>query len=219
MFCAGELRQRYSGARSQRMLAPALSNSKRASQLTALLGYADAMAANMHVKFRIANLLAGLLPDFGSGAIRAHLYRFVGLNIKDGVFIMGNIRLVSGLKGFYSKLSIGAESVIGDHVTINVDHEVRFGERVTISPYALIYTGTHQLGPGSMRRMPEVIGRPVVVEDGCWVGLGAIILPGVTIGHGSVVAAGAVVSTDIPPDSYVEGNPAVVVRQLPWGDR
>ena len=82
-----------------------------------------------------------------------------------------------------------------------------------------IYTGTHHLGPGSNRRLPALLAKPVVVERGCWVGLGAMILPGVNLGHGSVVAAGAVVTEEVPPDSYVEGNPAKVVRQLPWGNR
>ena len=82
-----------------------------------------------------------------------------------------------------------------------------------------IYTGTHQLGPGSSRRLGDVLARSVVIEDGCWVGLGAMILPGVTIGRGSVVAAGSVVGAGVPANSYIEGNPAQVVRQLPWGDR
>jgi acetyltransferase-like isoleucine patch superfamily enzyme len=64
-----------------------------------------------------------------------------------------------------------------------------------------------------------VLAKPVVIEDGSWIGLGAIILPGVTVGHGSIVAAGAVVDEDVPPDSYVAGNPAKVVQQLPWGNR
>jgi maltose O-acetyltransferase len=64
-----------------------------------------------------------------------------------------------------------------------------------------------------------VLAKPVVIEDGSWLGLGALILPGVTVGHGSIVAAGAVVMETVPPDSYVEGNPARVVRQLPWGNR
>jgi galactoside O-acetyltransferase/maltose O-acetyltransferase len=64
-----------------------------------------------------------------------------------------------------------------------------------------------------------VLAKPVVIEDGCWVGLGAMILPGITVGRGSVVAAGSVVASEVPANSYVEGNPARVVRQLPWGDR
>jgi len=59
----------------------------------------------------------------------------------------------------------------------------------------------------------------VTIEEGAWVRVGAILVPGVTVGRGSIVAAGAVVLKDVPPNTYVEGNPAQVVRQLPWGYR
>ncbi|HGE70735.1 TPA: acyltransferase [Candidatus Poribacteria bacterium] len=55
---------------------------------------------------------------------------------------------------------------------------------------------------------------PVVVEDNAWVTAGAIILPGVRIGKGSVVAAGAVVTRDVPPNTVVAGNPARVIKLL-----
>jgi acetyltransferase-like isoleucine patch superfamily enzyme len=58
-----------------------------------------------------------------------------------------------------------------------------------------------------------------VVEDGVWIGMNATVLAGVRIGHGAVVAAGAVVTADVPPDALVAGNPAVVVQTLPFGDR
>jgi acetyltransferase-like isoleucine patch superfamily enzyme len=132
---------------------------------------------------------------------------------------MSNLRLVSGVQGFYDKLDIGPGVVTGARVTINVDAPVRLGRNVSLGPEVIIYTGTHKLGPGSQRRLQDLVAKPVTIEDGCWIGLAAIILPGVTIGHGSVVAAGAVVTQDVPPDSYVEGNPAQVVRKLPWGNR
>ena len=68
-------------------------------------------------------------------------------------------------------------------------------------------------------RIGPTTAEPVTIEDGAWVRIGAIIAPGVTVGHGSIVAAGAVVLSDVPPNSYVEGNPAKVVRRLPWGSR
>jgi acetyltransferase-like isoleucine patch superfamily enzyme len=92
------------------------------------------------------------------------------------------------------------------------------GRNVAIAPEVLIYTGTHRIGPGS-RRLGPVSALPVTVEDGAWIRLGAIVVPGVTIGRGAIVAAGAVVLSDVPPNTYVEGNPAVVVRRLGWGDR
>lgn len=181
--------------------------------------YARAMLHQFHVRLRLANLVCGVLPDFGSGALRGKLYRLIGLDVAASSFIMGNLELLTGSLDLYARLHVGDNTVIGNHVTINLDAEVTIGRNVSVSPFVRIYTSTHQLGPGSSRRMPGVLAKPVAIEDGCWVGLAAMILPGVTVGHGSVVAAGAVVMEDVPPNSYVEGNPAKVVRELPWGDR
>ncbi len=177
------------------------------------------LRAALHFKFWLTNQICRLFPDFWSGVLRGRLYRRVGFHIGNGAFIMGNLDLVSGLPGFYEKLFIGPSTVIGTHVVMNLDAPVQIGRNVSLGPYVLIYTGTHQIGPGSNRRQPEVLARPVLIEDGCWIGLGAMILPGVTVGRGSIVAAGAVVGQDVPPNSFVEGNPARVVRQLPFGDR
>jgi acetyltransferase-like isoleucine patch superfamily enzyme len=56
--------------------------------------------------------------------------------------------------------------------------------------------------------------KPVVIEDNVWIGRAAIIMPGVTIGEGSIVAAGAVVMSDVPPNTLVLGNPARQIRKL-----
>lgn len=181
--------------------------------------YAHAIFGQVHFKLRLANLLCGLLPDFGSGVLRARAYRLIGLDIGPSAFIMGNIELTGGSDGFYDKLHIGSGASIATHVTINVDAEVRLGNNVSLGPYVKIYSGTHPIGPGSIRRLADVLAKPVTIEDGCWIGLGALVLPGVTIGRGSIVAAGAVVDQDVPPNSHVVGNPMQVVGTLPWGDR
>ena len=181
--------------------------------------YMQSACANLHCKLRLANIVGAMLPDFASGSIRCKLYRLAGFQIHDSAFIMGNLELNGGGDDFYRNLRIGPGVVIGTHVTINLDAEVCIDTNVAIGPHVLIYTATHPIGPGSSRRLGPVVAKPVTIEKGAWIGLGAILLPGVTVGHGSIVAAGAVVSTDVPPDSYVEGNPAQVTRQLPWGDR
>ena len=181
--------------------------------------YGPALLSNVHLRYRVANRMCGLLPDFASGVVRSRLYRLAGFDVDVSAAIMGNLDLVSGLSGFYDKLHIGPGCVVGHHVTINLDEEVRLGRNVSISPHVLIYTGSHQIGPGSHRRLSPVVASPVVLEDGCWIGLGALILPGVTVGHGAIVGAGAVVTQDVPADTYVEGNPARVTRKLPWGTR
>lgn len=181
--------------------------------------YLPSLTHGFHFKLAVANAACGLLPDFVSGVVRGRLYRLAGFDVGPAAFIMGNLELTGNVPEFYDKLVIGPAASIGNHVTISLDAGVYLGRNVSIGPYVLIYTGTHQIGPGSQRRMGETVSRPVRIEDGSWVGLGAIILPGVTIGQGSIVAAGAVVGEDVAPNSYVEGNPARVVRQLPWGDR
>jgi maltose O-acetyltransferase len=181
--------------------------------------YFPSLQHGMHLKLRLANLLCGLFPDFFSGVIRAQAYRLVGFDIGHTTFIMGNLELVSNVPGFYDKLVIGTNVSIGNHVTVSLDARVRLGDNVSVGPFVLIYTGTHQIGPGSQRRMGQVLPRPVTIGDGAWIGLGAMVLPGITVGRGSIVAAGAVVSEDVPPNTYVEGNPARVVRELPWRDR
>ena len=62
-------------------------------------------------------------------------------------------------------------------------------------------------------------GRPVVIEDNVWIGGNVVILPGVTIGEGSVIAAGSIVTRDIPPRVVAGGNPCRVIRPLTEADR
>jgi acetyltransferase-like isoleucine patch superfamily enzyme len=180
--------------------------------------YANLIKRSIHFKYNLACFLSRLLPDVASGIIRGRLYRWAGFEIGDGAFIMGNIRLTSAAPDFYRKLTIGEGATLADGITINLDGKVTIGKNAAIAPHVVIYTGSHQIGPGS-KRIGDFTSLPVTIEEGAWVRVGAIIVPGVTVGRGSIVAAGAVVLKDVPPNAYVEGNPAQVVRQLPWGYR
>ena len=180
--------------------------------------YANLIKRSVHFKYNVACFFSRLLPDIASGIIRGRLYRWAGFEIGDGAFIMGNIRLTSAAPDFYGKLTIGEGATLADGITINLDGKVTIGKNAAIAPHVVIYTGSHQIGPGS-KRIGDFTSLPVTIEEGAWVRVGAIIVPGVTVGRGSIVAAGAVVLKDVPPNTYVEGNPAQVVRQLPWGYR
>ena len=73
----------------------------------------------------------------------------------------------------------------------------------------------HRAAADAARPNPFVgAPRPVTIEDNVWIGFGAVILPGVTIGRGAVVAARCVVDVDVPPYALVAGSPARVVRTL-----
>ena len=90
---------------------------------------------------------------------------------------------------------------------------IRIGSGVQIGPRVQFETVSHGLSnlPGRGRGFTTA---PIVVEDGVWVGAGAIILQGVTIGRGAAVAAGAVVNRDVPPETLAGGAPARVLRSL-----
>lgn len=116
---------------------------------------------------------------------------------------------------------------LGSHVIINMNctfvdnNRIDIGNRVLIASDVKMYTATHSTDPAvrnhSNNPNPaywcQTCARPIRIEDEVWIGGGAIILPGVTVGRGSVVGAGAVVTRDIPPFSVAVGSPARVIRK------
>ncbi len=89
---------------------------------------------------------------------------------------------------------------------------VVFGERVLLGPAVQIYAASHPMDAHA-RRTHE-FGRPVQIGDDTWIGGGAIVCPGVTIGARAVIGAGSVVVRDIPGDVFAAGNPCRIVREL-----
>lgn len=89
---------------------------------------------------------------------------------------------------------------------------IRLGEGVLVGPRATFITGGHPVDP--VERRQWLSGAPIDVAENVWIGAGATILPGVSIGRDAVVAAGAVVADDVPPASLVTGSKATVQRRL-----
>lgn len=90
---------------------------------------------------------------------------------------------------------------------------VGIGRNCLIGPGVHIYTATHPLDTDERIEGPEY-GKPVTVGDDVWIGGRAVLNPGVTVGNGSVVASGAVVTRDVPDNIVVQGNPAAIVKEL-----
>lgn len=91
--------------------------------------------------------------------------------------------------------------------------EVVVGSNVLFGPAVQIYAATHPIGAAERRSGLE-LARPVAIGSDVWVGGGAIICPGVTVGDRSVIGAGSVVTRDIPSDVFAAGNPCRVIRPL-----
>lgn len=90
---------------------------------------------------------------------------------------------------------------------------VEIGDNVLFGPAVQVYTATHPLDADERRSGIES-GEPIAIGDDVWIGGGAILCPGVTIGARSVIGAGSVVTRDIPADVFAAGNPCRVVRSL-----
>jgi acetyltransferase-like isoleucine patch superfamily enzyme len=118
------------------------------------------------------------------------------------------------LKGYYkNQLVVGRGTWIGQAAFLHAAGGITVGADVGIGPHVCILTSTHG-EPG--RDLPIMKGAlefaPVLLEDGCDLGVGAVILPGVTVGKGAQVGAGAVVTADVPAYAVVAGNPARLLR-------
>ena len=88
---------------------------------------------------------------------------------------------------------------------------ITIGDNVFIAPKVNLVTLNHSLDP-ALRS--ATVAKPIVIEDGVWVGIGATVLQGVTIGKNSVVGANSVVTRDVPPNTVVAGNPAKIVKKI-----
>jgi maltose O-acetyltransferase len=88
---------------------------------------------------------------------------------------------------------------------------ITIGDDAQIGPNVQLLTPTHPLDPG-LRRAKWEAAEPIVIGANVWLGGGAIVLPGVTVGEDAVVGAGAVVTRDVPAGTVVVGNPARVIR-------
>jgi maltose O-acetyltransferase len=94
--------------------------------------------------------------------------------------------------------------------------EVKIGEFTMFGPAVQIYTATHPLDAALRRR--EEFAKPIEIGSDCWIGGGAIILPGVKIGNKAVIGAGSVVTRDVPSGVVAAGNPCRVIREITDGD-
>ncbi len=163
----------------------------------------------------IIELLVRLIPDYYAYELRGKLYRLAGCKLGPQVAVHGRLGLYGTVHNKAANLSMEPGANVAPHCTFGVDGKIHLGRNVGLAPFVRIFTTQHELGPASERSTFKVIVRPVIIEDGSVLMTGVTVLPGVTIGRGSIVAAGAVVTRSVPPNSFVGGVPAKVIKALP----
>ena len=104
------------------------------------------------------------------------------------------------------------------NLTMVDDTHIYVGDYTMFAPNVTLATGTHPVEP-SLREKGYQYNLPINIGKCCWIGAGAVILPGVTIGDNTVVGAGSVVTRDLPANVVAFGNPCRVVREISDRDR
>jgi len=162
----------------------------------------------------------------GSGQIEPDKFRAIGTNVvfEPGVLVFHpeNIRIGSNvyvghgamLKAYFkNEMIIGDNTWIGQQCFFHSAGGLRIGSRVGIGPAVKIITSAHiEEGPRVPILFSEVRAAEVVIQDDCDLGVGSIILPGVTLGRGTQVGAGSVVIANTEPYTVVAGVPARLIR-------
>src|SRR5919198_495905 len=152
----------------------------------------------------VTNSLIGHIP---LAAVRHQWYRSVnGVEIGEGSTVLMSTYLYVGVRRQKKgpSIRIGNNTVINRQCFLDGRGGLRIGSNVSISPGVWLLTDEHDMNDPSFA---ETLA-PVEIEDYAWIGSRALVLPGVRIGKGAVVAAGAVVTKDVPPYQVVGGVPA-----------
>lgn len=136
-------------------------------------------------------------------SIRKSVFKSAGIKIGNSTIHMG--------AHFYNPkgIQIGNDTILGNKVTLDGRDKLIIGDHVDLASEVMIYNSEHDISS------PEFAptNAPVVIEDYVFVGPRSIILPGVKVGKGSIVAAGAVVTKDVPEYAIVGGIPAKVIGE------
>ena len=165
-----------------------------------------AMVASVKRAMAITPALNRLTFD-DADAIRAVFSDLIGAKVDDSFSLIPPFYTTGG-----ENIRVGRNVFINQNCTMYDLGGIDIGDDVMIGPNVSLITSSHPLEPSQRRDF--VIAKPIVIERNVWIAAGATIIGGVTIGENSVVAAGSVVTHDVPRNNLAGGNPARVIRGI-----
>jgi acetyltransferase-like isoleucine patch superfamily enzyme len=157
----------------------------------------------------LAKLIFIALPETRAFRMKSSLLRFAGARLCYNVRICSSVLVVGS-----GDLSVGDDTWVGHQALISATSRITIGSSVDIGPRVYIGTGTHVIDSQGRHTAGIGISRDIVIGNGVWLGANCAVLPGVTIGEKSVVAAGAVVTENVPPLVVFGGVPAKFIRRI-----
>jgi acetyltransferase-like isoleucine patch superfamily enzyme len=139
--------------------------------------------------------------------IRALFSELIGKPVDDGFLLIPPFYTAGG-----DEIRVGRNVFVNQNCTFYDLGGLDIGDDVLIGPNVSLITAGHPLDP--LQRRAVTIGKPIAIERNVWIATGATVIGGVSVGEKAVVAAGSVVSRDVPPYTLVGGNPARVIRSI-----
>lgn len=155
-------------------------------------------------------IITFFIPETRGFGVKRFLYRSAGVKIGKNVRICSSAKILGN-----GHLEIGDNTWIGPDAFIISSSKIRIGSNVDIAPKVYIGTGTHVIDLSSANVAGEGISKDVFIENGCWLGVNSLILPGVVVKEKCVVAAGSLLNKTIDKTHVViAGIPAKEIKSL-----
>lgn len=160
----------------------------------------------VELKDRTLRLSNQLNASTNSDEVRDRLSDIIGSTIDKSTTIFAPF-----FTNFGRYISIG-KNVFINHACSFLDMGgITVGDNVLIGPKVNLVSENHPIDPTQRK---SLIGKPIVIKNNAWIGAGATILPGITVGENSIVAAGSIVTKDVPDNCIVAGNPAKQIKAI-----
>lgn len=158
-------------------------------------------------KLYLIGLFVKLIPNTRGFSLKSKLYRWAGAIIGNNVRIVSSARIIGN-----GELIIGDNTWIGHEAMLLCSSKIEIGCNCDIAPRVYIGNGTHSITPDNDRIGNIERSEDIAIGNGCWIGVNATILPGITIGDKCVIAGGAVVTKSQMPMSLSAGIPAQIKK-------
>ncbi|KUZ68022.1 transferase [Burkholderia ubonensis] len=183
-----------------------MANDERTKMIPRRTPESAAMLANIKRAMAITASLNRLTFN-DADEVRALFSDLIGKEVDESFLLIPPFYTAGGVD-----ISVGRNVFVNQNCTFYDLGGLDIADDVMIGPNVSLITTGHPIEPSQRRDF--VVAKPIVIERNVWIGAGATIIGGVTVGENSVVGAGSVVTKDVPPNTLVGGNPARVIRSI-----